>query len=129
MMLLLDTHAFLWFIAGSRELGGTARSLIEDPNNVPLLSVASLREMAIKVSLGRLSLGQAFDTLIPEQLALNGIDLLPIKLEHTSAVASLPYRGHRDPFDRMLAAQAAVEGLPIVSRDSAFEMYRIQRLW
>ncbi len=92
---------------------------------MPLLSVASLWEMAIKVSLGRLSLGQAFDTLIPEQLALNGIDLL----EHTSAVASLPYRGHRDPFSRMLAAQAAVEGLPIVSRDSAFEMYRIQRLW
>lgn len=96
---------------------------------MPLLSVASLWEMAIKVSLGRLSLGQAFDALIPEQLALNGIDLLPIKLEHTSAVASLPCRGHRDPFSRMLAAQAAVEGLPIVSRDSAFEMYRIQRLW
>ncbi len=128
MMLLLDTHAFLWFIAGSRELGVTARSVIEDPNNVPLLSVASLGEMA-KVSLGRLSLGQAFDTLIPEQLALIGIDLLPIKLEHASAVASLPYRGHRDPSDRMLAAQAAVEGLPIVSRNSAFEMYRIQRLW
>lgn len=129
MRLLLDTHAFLWFIAGSSELSDTARPLIEDPGNAPLLSVASLWEMAIKISLGRLSLGQSFEVLIPQQLALNGVDLLPIDFEHTAAVASLPYHRHRDPFDRLLVAQAMVEGLPIVSRDAAFDAYGIQRLW
>ena len=129
MRLLLDTHAFLWFIAGSPELSDTPRSLIEDPDNAPLLSIASLWEMAIKISLGRLVLAQPFGVLIPQQLALNGMDILAIRIEHTAVIASLPYNVHRDPFDRMLVAQAMVEELPIVSRDHAFDAYGIRRLW
>jgi len=128
MKLLLDTHAFLWFIMGSSNLSETARALIEDPANENLLSVASLWEMAIKVSLGKLTLASSFDDLIPRQLGLNGIELLNIKVDHTSVVATLPFH-HRDPFDRLLIAQAIVEKMPMVSIDAAFDAYPIQRLW
>jgi PIN domain nuclease of toxin-antitoxin system len=126
--LLLDTHAFLWFIAGSERLSAIARELIEDSANQPLLSAASLWEMAIKLSLGRLQLGRPFENLIPEQMRLNGIQLLGIELEHVTPVTTLPFH-HRDPFDRLLVAQAMVEQMPIVSADPAFDAYPIERLW
>jgi len=126
--LLLDTHSFLWFIGGGANLSPKARALIEDANNQPFLSMASLWEMAIKLSIGKLSLGQPFETLIPEQMKLNGIELLQIEMPHIVAVASLPFH-HRDPFDRLLIAQATVEQMPIVSGDPAFDSYTIQRLW
>jgi PIN domain nuclease of toxin-antitoxin system len=126
--LLLDTHAFLWFIAGSERLSATARELIEDSANQPFLSAASLWEMAIKLSLGRLQLGRPFDDLIPEQMDLNGIQLLGIELEHVTPVTTLPFH-HRDPFDRLLVAQAMVQQMPVVSADPAFDAYSIERLW
>jgi PIN domain nuclease of toxin-antitoxin system len=128
MRLLLDTHSFLWFISGSTNLSPTARTLIEDASNQPLLSAASLWEMAIKLSLGKLSLAQPFEVLIPQQMRLNGIKLLGIEIEHTAAVSKLPFH-HRDPFDRLLIAQAMVEQMPIVSADTAFDTYPIKRLW
>ena len=128
MRLLLDTHGFLWFISGSSSLSPTARGLIEDVSNQPLLSVASLWEMAIKLSLGRLSLVQPFEVLIPQQMRLNGIELLGIEIEHAAAVSKLPFH-HRDPFDRLLIAQAMVEHVPIVSADTALDVYTIKRLW
>ena len=128
MKLLLDTHAFLWFIGGDASLSSTARALTEDTANQPFLSIASLWEMAIKLSIGKLSLGQPFETLIPAQMSLNGIDLLSIVLPHVVKVAQLPFY-HRDPFDRLLIAQAAVEQMSIISGDSAFDAYPISRLW
>ena len=128
MKLLLDTHAFLWFIAGSERLSATARQLIEESANQPFLSAASLWEMAIKLSLGRLQLGGPFEDLIPEQMRLNGIQLLGLEVEHVTPVTTLPFH-HRDPFDRMLVAQAMVEQMPIVSTDPAFDAYPIRRLW
>ena len=128
MNLLLDTHAFLWFIAGSERLTAAARELIEESANQPFLSAASLWEMAIKLSLGRLHLGRPFEDLIPEQMRLNGIQLLGIELEHVTPVTTLPFH-HRDPFDRLLVAQAMVEQMPIVSADPAFDAYSIERLW
>jgi PIN domain nuclease of toxin-antitoxin system len=128
MRLLLDTHSFLWFINGSPQISASARALIEDASNQPFLSVASLWEMAIKMSLGRLSFGQPFETLIPQQLGLNGIALLGITISHTAGVAKLPFH-HRDPFDRLLIAQAMVEQMPIVSGDTAFDAYDATRLW
>lgn len=128
MKLLLDTHAFLWFIAGSASLSGDARALIEDGTNERWLSVASLWEMAIKTSLGKLTLSAPFDVLIPQQLNLNGVELLDIKMTHASLVATLPFH-HRDPFDRLLIAQAIVEQMPIVSVDPAFDAYAVTRLW
>lgn len=128
MNLLLDTHAFLWFIEGSERLSATARELIEESANRPFLSAASLWEMAIKLSLGRLHMGRPFEDLIPEQMRLNGIQLLGIELEHVAPVTTLPFH-HRDPFDRLLVAQAMVEQMPIVSADPAFDAYPIGRLW
>ncbi len=128
MKLLLDTHAFLWFVMGSAKLSGNARALIEDPSNESLLSVASLWEMAIKVSLGKLTLSAPFADLIPEQLNLNGIGLLNIRIDHVSLLATLPFH-HRDPFDRLLIAQAITEKMPVVSIDAAFDAYGITRLW
>jgi PIN domain nuclease of toxin-antitoxin system len=128
MRLLLDTHSFLWFIDGSSQLSTRARQLIEDMANERFLSVASLWEIAIKTSVGKLSLGQPFAALIPHQLSINGIALLGITIRHATAVADLPLH-HRDPFDRMLAAQAQVEQLLIVSGDPAFDAYGVTRLW
>jgi PIN domain nuclease of toxin-antitoxin system len=84
--------------------------------------------MAIKLSLGKLSLGQPFDALIPAQMAVNGIDPLGIEIAHLSAVAVLPFH-HRDPFDRLLVAQSLVEQMPILSDDEVFDLYPIQRFW
>lgn len=128
MKLLLDTHAFLWFVMGSPNLSGNARALIENPANENTMSVASLWEMAIKVSLGKLTLSAPFNDLIPQQLTSNGIGLLNIQIDHVSLLTTLPFH-HRDPFDRLLAAQALTEQIPVVSIDAALDNYRITRLW
>lgn len=128
MRLLLDTHAFLWFIEDSPKLSSLARAMIEDAVNAPLLSVASLWEMAIKTSIGKLVLARPFETLVPDQLEINGIDQLAIDFRHVALVVELPFH-HRDPFDRLLVAQALMEGLPIVSADSSLDAYGVKRLW
>ena len=128
MNLLLDTHTFLWFIGDNPKLSSTARVLIEDVTNRVYLSVASLWEMEIKISLGKPRLAQPFEILLPQQLNLNHIDLLEITVEHAAAVATLPFH-HRDPFDRLLIAQAKSETVPIVGSDAAFDAYPITRLW
>lgn len=128
MNLLLDTHTFLWFIAGDATLSKAARSAIEDEGNNLYLSVASLWEIAIKVSIDKLMLSEPFEALIPEQLAENGIELLDISVEHTALIASMPFH-HRDPFDRLIAAQAHVEQMTLVSADDAFDAYGVTRLW
>jgi len=122
MKLLLDTHVFLWFIMGSALLSADTRALIEDEKNRKFISVASLWEIAIKSSIGKLSLSAPFDQLIPQQLSLNGFELLQIEISHLAAVTTLPFH-HRDPFDRLLIAQALAENMPIVSSDSAFDVY------
>jgi PIN domain nuclease of toxin-antitoxin system len=128
MNLLLDTHTFLWFIAGDSNLSPKARSAIEDLSNNRYLSMASLWEIAIKVSIDKLTLDEPFETLIPEQLAENSIELLDISLEHTVLISSMPFH-HRDPFDRLIAAQAKIEQLTLVSVDTIFDTYGVNRLW
>lgn len=126
--IVLDTHSFLWFVTADPKLSATAERLISIGSNEVLLSVASVWEIAIKVSIGRLPIPKLLDVFIPEQLRSNRIGLLPIEPRHAFEVARLPLH-HRDPFDRLLVAQALVEGLPIVSVDSAFDSYPIERLW
>jgi PIN domain nuclease of toxin-antitoxin system len=128
MKLLLDTHTFIWFIMGSPNLSATARVLIEDVTNEKSLSVVSIWEIAIKLSIGKLTLAAPFDVLIPQQISLNGFELLNIEIDHAAVVATLPFH-HRDPFDRLLIAQAMVEKMPIVSIDAAFAVYPVTRLW
>src|SRR5437868_1631537 len=122
MKLLLDTHTFLWFIDGNPRLTATARQLIEDLANQRMVSTASLWEMAIKASIGRLTFAQPFATFIPNQLGRNDMQELPITFAHTAHVAILPFH-HRDPFDRMLIAQSLVEAISIISVDDAFDAY------
>lgn len=128
MRALLDTHAFLWFISGSPMLSQRARACIEDAANEKFVSMASIWEMAIKISIGRLTLSEPFDRLIPSQMQMNGFDLLPIRFEHLAPLTKLPFH-HRDPFDRLLVAQCITEKCAIISRDTAFDSYQIERLW
>ena len=128
MNFILDTHSFLWFIAGDERLSSRARQFISDTANSPFLSIASLWEMAIKLSIGKLKLAQPIEVMIPYQMEINGIRLLDIKLEHVVIVATLPYH-HRDPFDRLLIAQAMAEQMPIVTRDTQFGAYDIEQWW
>ncbi len=128
MNILLDTHTFLWFIDGNDKLSLNARALIEDQENAKLVSAASLWEMGLKISIGRLSLAQPFEDLTGRQMEQNGFGLLPVRIAHIARVISLPFH-HRDPFDRMLAAQCMVEGLSLVSADSIFDNYSVPRVW
>lgn len=128
MKLLLDTHTFLWFIMGNSSLSADARAWIEDQANEKFLSVASLWEIAIKVSIGKPGLAAPFDTLISQQLSANGFELLNLEVNHAAALIGLPFH-HRDPFDRLLIAQAMVEQMQIVGTDSVFDAYPITRLW
>ncbi|HKY53860.1 MAG TPA: type II toxin-antitoxin system VapC family toxin [Anaerolineales bacterium] len=128
MNILLDTHVFLWFIDDNPRLSEPARVLIETEDSQPFISMASLWEMAIKISLGKLELEQPYEVFIPQQLALNGIGILNISLEHTAAVATLPFH-HRDPFDRLIVVQSKIEKMNLVSADPAFDAYQVQRVW
>ena len=128
MKLLLDTHSFLWFIQGDQRLSSTARTEIESPANVVYLSIASAWEIAIKSGLGRLSVTGPLEPFVRAQLAQNGFHLLAIGLQHIAATVSLPPH-HRDPFDRLLIAQAVVEGMSIVGGDNAFSAYQVPRIW
>lgn len=128
MQLLVDTHAFLWWVNDSQELSRRARSAISRSGNDCLVSLASCWEMAIKVSLGKLTLPVAIERFLPEQMAINGFRELPIEQRHVARVARLPFL-HRDPFDRLLAAQCLEEDLAIVSRDPVFRRYGVRRVW
>lgn len=128
MRLLLDTHAFLWWVSDSPELSRRARSAIARAGNECLVSLASCWEMAIKASLGRLTLEVGLERFLPEQMAVNGFRELPIALRHVVRVSRLPVH-HHDPFDRLLAAQSLEEGLAIVSRDAVFRRYGVKRVW
>ncbi|MDB5333529.1 MAG: PilT protein domain protein [Phycisphaerales bacterium] len=128
MRLLLDTHTFLWFINGDQKLSPAARNAIQDPTNESHVSIASVWEMAIKVSIGKLGLAQPFPMIVPHELKRNGFRLFPIELSHCVMVSSLPFH-HRDPFDRLLIAQSLAGRTPIVSADAAFDAYGVVRIW
>ena len=128
MRLLLDTHTFLWFIGGDAALSPYARQLIEDRANERLLSIASLWEMAIKGSRGRLTLTLSFTDLVAQHVHGNAIELFGILPHHLDVLVTLPFH-HKDPFDRLIIAQGQAENIPIVSRDPAFDDYAIRRLW
>lgn len=126
--LLLDTHTFLWFVWDDPQLSPTAKQWIEDVNNRKLVSIASCWEIAIKAGLGKLQLGSPSSSFLGQHLLRNNCELLPITLDHATQVEVLPFH-HKDPFDRLLVAQALIELIPIASADIIFDRYGIQRLW
>ena len=128
MKYLLDTHTLLWFLQGDKKLSDKARQLIDNPRNEKFLSIASLWEIAIKVSLGKLVLNKPFEKLFPERLYFNRIQTLDITVDSLTKLTTLPFH-HRDPFDRLIIAQALVERLPIIGTDTIFDAYGINREW
>lgn len=128
MKLLIDTHAFIWFFRGDIKLSYAARELIENMDNEVMLSIASVWEMAIKQSIGKLTFGLPFKAVLVEKLKQNQVEILGITLDHMEAVATLPLH-HRDPFDRLIIAQGIVENIPIITADDVFNAYPVQKIW
>ncbi len=128
MKVLLDTHAFLWWVGDDPHLSRRARRIIADSSNQIFLSAASAWEIAIKTALGRLMLASNPEEFVPEQMRMNGFEPLPIDLRHALRVGSLPPH-HSDPFDRMLIAQAAIEECTILSADAEIRRYGVRVAW
>ena len=124
MRLLIDSHAFLWWSEASSSLGSAAGSAIADPANEALISIAALWELTIKASTGKLTLPADLETMA----ATLGFSVLPINFVHLRHLRLLP-RVHRDPFDRMMVAQALAEGIPIATGDRIFAAYGVQIVW
>jgi PIN domain nuclease of toxin-antitoxin system len=128
MRLLLDTHAFIWWIEDDPRLSNAARVLLQDRANGVFLSIGSIWEIAIKVGVGRLRMPSELRAFLADQVARTGFSLLPIAFEHVVAVHALPQH-HRDPFDRLLIAQSRQEGLSLVSRDEKLALYDVELVW
>lgn len=128
MNLLLDNHVILWFLANDPKLSAAAWLAILDPGNSRWVSPISLVEIAIKNGIGKLPLPDPFGVMFPASLLAADIHLLPLEADHIEPLTTLP-RHHKDPFDRLIAATALVEGLRLVSVDPAFDAYGLTRLW
>jgi len=126
MRFILDTHILIWFLEGNRSLSSSRRQIISQSQNDVFVSIASLWEMAIKISLSKLTLSQSLDDVI-KQIAAEDIEILPITAEHTLQVSILPFH-HRAPFDRIIIVQSRVENLPLMTNDNDFGGYGIKLL-
>jgi PIN domain nuclease of toxin-antitoxin system len=128
MKLLLDTHTFIWWDSQPDKLSSKILTLLKSEDSILILSVVSVWEMQIKVQLGRLTLDLPLSSLINSQRQINSIQILPITLEHVLALDQIPLH-HKDPFDRLLIAQAIVENLTVASNDKKFEKYIDRLIW
>jgi PIN domain nuclease of toxin-antitoxin system len=128
MRILLDTHTFLWWNEASPRLSKKALTLLADPANTLLLSVGSAWELGLKTQTGKMRLPESPSVYVPTRMAHYAMEALPVALAHVLTAESLPLH-HRDPFDRLLIAQATVEGVPIVTGDPEFRRYAIRVLW
>jgi PIN domain nuclease of toxin-antitoxin system len=127
MNLLLDTHSFIWFGDDNIKLSSDAKKSIENSRNNIFISIATLWEMAIKISIGKLETTLPLDKII-KQINNNGFEILPIFPEHTLIVSKLKFH-HRDPFDRIIIAQGLSEKMTIVSNELIFDKYKVKRIW
>jgi len=125
---LIDTHAFLWIVANNSKLSNRVKALFLDSENLLHLSMASIWEMAIKISLNKLSIGQPLQHFLQINLKGNDIEILNIKVAHILLLENLTFY-HRDPFDRLIISQSISENIPIISADKAFDFYPIERIW
>jgi PIN domain nuclease of toxin-antitoxin system len=125
---VVDTHVLLWYVAEDPRLSQLAIRLLEDTNNRVIISIASLWEIAIKTSTGKLNVGAPFREFVAENVTSLGIDVLEIKLEHLEAVSALPFH-HRDPFDRLIIAQCLTENLPLLTDDGFVDAYAVKKIW
>ena len=128
MKLLFDTHAFLWFVLGAARISPAALAAIREPANQKLVSPASYWELAIKISVGKYVLKEPYETFFDRGIAGNGFHVLPIEPRHTAVLTTLPFH-HRDPFDRLLVAQALAEQITLLSDDALLDRYGVTRVW
>jgi PIN domain nuclease of toxin-antitoxin system len=128
LRLLLDTHTLLWFTLGDPQISPAALALINDAGNDKLVSPASYWEIAIKVSIGKLVLHSSYEDFIDRGIRQNGFDILSVEPRHAGRVAVLPFH-HKDPFDRLLIAQALADDIAILGADPVFDRYGVKRLW
>lgn len=128
MKVLLDTHAFLWWVIDDSQLSDTAKATIANPSNIIYLSVVSAWEIIIKERTGKLSLPESPETYIPSRLASNQFVSLAVQMQHILQIASLPDH-HRDPFDRLLIAQSQIEQLPLLTVDHLISQYSVDIIW
>lgn len=126
--MLVDSHAVLWYVDQDQMLSVTAHRAITDPANDLLVSAATVWEIAIKTSIGKLSLSQPYRLWMKKAIADLRASLLPVSVDYADIQANLPFH-HRDPFDRLVIAQALVEGISVVSADSQFDAYGVNRVW
>jgi PIN domain nuclease of toxin-antitoxin system len=127
MRLLLDTNVFIWLNDSPQRIGEQVMSIVANPDNDLFLSLTSIWEMQIKIQLGKLQLSDSLPEILKTQQVENNLELLTIDLEHVWALDSLPYH-HKDPFDRLIIAQAQAEGMTLVSADGIFGMYAVELL-
>jgi PIN domain nuclease of toxin-antitoxin system len=125
---LLDTHTFIWFNLNDARLGENARRTISSPATDVLISPASYWEIAIKIRIGKFAITTPYESFWQKGIDDNQFFILPIELRHTGQLLSMPFH-HKDPFDRLLVAQALMERIPLVSGDKKLDAYGIQRIW
>lgn len=130
MRILLDTHTFIWWDTDKKagRLSSKAFEVISDPANTLVVSLATIWEIQIKVQLGKLTLATSLADILKQQQQINGIELFAVNVAHILTLDTLPHH-HRDPFDRILVAQAKVENIPLVSKDAVFSQYPITIIW
>lgn len=128
MKLLLDTHAFLWFVEGAADLSPVALHAILDESNAVFLSPASYWEICIKISIGKLALAPGWPRFLEREMRRNAIQWCPLKPEHMQGIVDLPFL-HRDPFDRLLVSQARHERLSLVTADPWIPRYGVKTVW
>ena len=128
MRVLLDSHTLIWAADDPSKLSAAARDWIQDPVHERFISAATAWEIAIKCGLGRLPLSLPYRTWMHKAMTDLALSMLPISLEHADHQTALLWH-HRDPFDRLLAAQALVEDMPLVSADLIFDQYGVSRIW
>lgn len=127
MDLLLDTHSLIWFLNGDDKLSEKAKSAIEEPSNSKIVSIASIWEIAIKISIDRFRFPKGFKYFL-DMVEDNGFEILPITFEHAVKLSTLEFI-HRDPFDRLLIAQSMADSLTIVTKDDYIKQYQIHTIW
>ncbi len=127
MTILLDTHAFIWFLNGDNQLSAKLKDAIADTSNTCFLSIASVWEIAIKISIDKLKIKGDFDQIVDFSTE-NDIEILPVTFTHVQQLMQLPYH-HQDPFDRIIAAQALAENLSVGTKDSIFAAYGVEVFW
>jgi PIN domain nuclease of toxin-antitoxin system len=124
---LLDTHTFIWFLNGDKNLSTTAKKYIEDVDAENYLSIVSLWEIAIKISLGKLEINIPFEKL-EAYILENNFQILPISFNDLIKLSNLPFH-HRDPFDRLLIAQSMSNEINLISKDNFFAEYGVEQIW